>query len=367
MAGQLVSLRGMDWHAPARVRGLAAEEAAAGSALPPGTGVWRDENGEIVGDPVEIGEPETIHLEYPGEDGRFGWSEVTVPPVISAEIHTRAASLAIATTRGVAELPVAGLALSPSALPPPQTDTVGPEGAAFLFPVISERFEHWEDFIAKVRDLRGWIVGKPPFNEAAVGERLALKALFWPSDPINGLFGTDDGQSQNGRLFYGDRVLAKQLIDPWIDPGRPSLVLINSNVRGGAGGVPGYSAWTSVRAAPLEPWQAVGLHEIGHALGLADEYLDNQRVGEFKPDLEPNVTREARADQTPWAAKITVPGDAAPSHPALLPGGPHPGVIGTFRGARYRPDHYRPMAHCLMRETGADFCTICQDHIRAVI
>lgn len=213
-----------------------------------------------------------------------------------------------------------------------------------------------------VIQLRSWILKQPPFDDAAIGGKLAFDAHYWPSDPDNGLFGTDDSKNQNQRLFYGDRELARRQLALWVGTG-VSLILINSTLRGGAGGQPGYSAWSSITAAPGEHWEAIGLHEVGHGLGLADEYLDDQRAGEWPQHFEPNVSANPRPSQTPWAALANV-GDAPAPTAATDDAIVAQGTIGTFKGARYRPDLYRSSATCLMRQTNEPFCAACAAHIR---
>jgi hypothetical protein len=330
-------------------------------------GTFVDENGAAIGGAIDVPHFDSVHLEHPVEGGDMAARQVVVPPVIVADPHAQAAALAIATPSGaVHQLNLADLPVHPAVLPAPfREEIVGPAGARFVFPVIAERFEDANEFMTFVSSLRDWIVSKPPFNEPHVGGQLALRALFWPSHPDEGLFGTDDGECRD-RLFYGDRVVAKQLLDPFLGAVPASLILINSTLRGGAGGSPGYSAWASIAEAPGEDWQAIGLHEIGHALGLGDEYLDPNRQNEHPAALEPNISAAARADQAPWRERISVDGALAPSHPIGAPELP-PGAIGTFQGARYRSDLFRATARCLMRETTSDFCPICQDHIRAIL
>ena len=249
------------------------------------------------------------------------------------------------------------------ALPAPVVARFGPAEAAFAVPVFSERFTDQADFAAHVQGLRDWVVTQPPFDDPAVAARLAFDAHFWASDPVNGLFQTDDSKCQpGGRLFYGDRALAQQLLAPFIGDATVSLILINSTFRGGGGGPPGYSAWTSITSAPGERWEAVCLHEVGHGLGLADEYLDPAHAGEFPAHLEPNISADPQPGAAPWATLATLPNDPAPSF-GLDAGASPARAVGTFQGARYRTDLYRGAQTCLMLDTREPFCLVCQSHI----
>jgi hypothetical protein len=369
MPAQLFSLRMTDPHGEDGLRDAMARGPVAEQPLGPfSEGTFIDGDGAAVGDAFALSHFDTAHLEHPGEDGAIAARKVIVPPVFVAEPHSAAAGLAIATPSGfTATVNLADLPSHPASLPAPFRDEIiGSPDARLVFPVVAERFEDEDEFMGYVHALRDWIASKPPFNAADMAGKLALRALFWPSHPDEGLFGTDDSQCKD-RLFYGDRVVAKHLLDPYVGSAPTSLILIRSGLRGGAGGSPGYSAWASIKEEGGEHWQAIGLHEIGHALGLGDEYLDAQRQNEHPATLEPNISAAARADQAPWKGRITVDGALAPSHAADAPDLPMPGVIGTFQGARYRSDYYRATARCLMRETVSDFCPICQDHIRAVL
>lgn len=264
-------------------------------------------------------------------------------------------------------IPREGLAAQSGTLPEPHKQTFGFPNASLLVPIFSERFVNKDDFTSKVGELYEWTIAQAPFDREPTRSRIALVAHFWSSDPDVGLFHTPDDQSQDGRLFYGDREIAKQLLEPWIGGVPVSLILINSTKRGGAGGQRGYSAWTSITPAPGERWESVCLHEIGHGLGLADEYLDVQRAAEFPATLEPNVSRSRIPSQTPWRNFINVGDAPAPSFPLDRQDHTSEGAIGTFEGARYRRDLYRPSLNCLMRDTRQTFCTVCQKHIEKVL
>ena len=364
---------------PNRLRpaSVSASLESAGPALeglapePPLQGIWRDKAGKPVGKRVALEPPARVMLEHPDGEGGFGGTAIERPAAFVARPPKSAHSLTIATAlESLAEIPLDALQSHKPKAPAPRIETVGPATMRFVFPVIAERFDSWDAFHARGQELRDWIVAQPPFNEPGIGDRFGLKLYFWPSDPARGMFEAgDDKAPKDGQLFFGNQVLAKRLIDPWLaDPKKPSLILINSIKRGGAGGSEGYSAWASTASTPGEDWQAVGLHEIGHAFGLGDEYVQESRIGEEPKKLEPNISGKARAGEAPWSAKINVDANLAPSND-LDHQFAAPGVIGTFQGARYRTDRYRPTANCLMRSTvsGTKFCKICRDHIRLTI
>jgi hypothetical protein len=327
------------------------------------TGRWRSAEGEtLVPDfPVSVASP--AFVEFPNDSGEFQSGEVAPALSFSAERPAAAAGLDIALDgAAIAHIPLAALGAPAAALPAPSSHRVGPLGASLVVPVFAERFTSEPRFLGLVTQLRSWIVTQPPFDEASIADKLAFDAHFWPSNPTSGLFGTYDTNLIDGRLLYGDRQKARQLLAPWTGRG-VSLILIDSVIRGGAGGQPGYSAWTSITGAPGEHWEAVGLHEIGHGLGLADEYLDDQRAQEWPAHLEPNISQNAVPSGAPWGTRATVGDTPAPTaalQHAALPNG----TIGTFQGARYRADLYRSSETCLMRQTAAQFCPVCVAHIR---
>ena len=330
---------------------------------------FEDDDGQALGKEVALDPPRIANVEFPNPDGSFGHEDVAEPVAFAAKADPAATRLAISSGgRRLALVPLGALGVASSKLKKPRTEIVGPAGAAYVVPVVSERFTDFAAFIQKVRNLRDYIVGKAPFNAPAVAARFALKALYWQSaDPANGLFNTGDGQIVGNR-FHGDRALARKRLKKFIAKNRPTLILINSTRRGGAGGTFQDPTWVSITGAPNEDWRGIALHEIGHALGLADEYVDLNVADSPPAKLEPNVSETARAGAAPWAAKITVPSHLAPSHPVTVPPTPvPPNVVGTFEGARYRNKYFRPAATCMMRVAGHDFCPVCQDHIRSRI
>jgi hypothetical protein len=354
-------------HAEAALRALGDRHAAPGGTrgLPAShTARWTAASGEPISAEFPVRTEAGSLVEYPEPDGRI--QSASVPPALSfsAELPPSAAALEVRLgDNQVAKIPVEALAARSPALPAPSSRRFGGVAASFVVPVFSERFADEGKFFGAVLQLHSWVMAQPPFNDPAVGAHLAFDAHFWPSDPNHGLFGTDDSRNQSERLFYGDRELARRLLSPWTAGRSASLILIDSQLRGGAGGQPGYSAWTSICAKPGERWEAVCLHEVGHGLGLADEYLDSQRQGEWPATFEPNVSRDPHPSLAPWRMIATV-GDAPAPTWRIGATGVATGTIGTFQGARYRQDLYRACEHCLMKETKSSFCAACQAHIR---
>lgn len=248
---------------------------------------------------------------------------------------------------------------------------VGPSNAKLKFPIFSERFVDEQTFHDHVGDLREFIVGIPPFD--TLRDEFALLAYYWKAtDPARGWFNTLDVPNAcvpgNTQVMHGDRELARSRLVHLMLDGKFGLVLIDSKVRGGAGGLEDWQfpAWATVTPCkdsagnPIERWEAIALHEIGHALGLCDEYLWDARAHE-EPRGEPNVTRRADAASAGWALPVNRPGNPTSADP-------HPledrGAVGTYRGCRYRTDLYRSAPHCLMRETTTPyFCDVCAHHV----
>lgn len=328
---------------------------------------WRDSTGRPLGEAMTLRKPRKRSLEFPTVDGfarAIGEDSVTLPrrkPIQAVALTLSAFGLS--ETFALEEIETL-----PEKLGKPQVHFPAASGAKFIFPIVSERFDDFAHFAAKLDEFQHWLVQQPPFNEPAISGAIAVKGLFWPSDTAIGLFNTPDPPPHpTDRRFFGNRIVARKLVKEHLKGAAASLILINSRARGGAGGTPGFSAWSSIASENGEFWGAVALHEIGHSLGLADEYVDRNFSLREPIPLEPNVSAERRCGSTSWGGKVTVDPNLAPSHPANHAGAV-PDVIGTFEGARYKPTgRYRPMQHCLMRETSKPFCQICRDHIRTIL
>lgn len=326
------------------------------------TGQWKNRDGEPLAEAFPVTPAPPAFVEFPDDDGQISNERVPGALSFSADLPPDAAELEVSSDgMPVANIPVTATAFA-TALPQPVMFRIGEQNADFIVPVFAERFTNGGKFVAAVQQLHAYVLDQAPFDEPAVGRRLAFDTHFWSSDPVRGLFNTLDSNNTDGRLFYGDRERARRLLAPWIR-GNTSLILIDSRLRGGAGGVPGYSAWTSITAKPNERWEAVCLHEVGHGLGLADEYLDSQRQNEFPSRLEPNVSRDPRPSRCPWVADVNVGDNPAPT--AAIGHAAAQNAVGTFQGARYRTDLFRAAEKCLMKQTNQPFCAACKSHIRA--
>lgn len=141
------------------------------------------------------------------------------------------------------------------------------------------------------------------------------------------------------------------------------IVIANSPLYGGAA-MGGVATCTKYQGT----W-SIAMHELGHNLGLADEYEEN--AGSYPAawfDSEPNVSKQTGFLK--WASQIA-PGTPIPTQVYPNCGRPGPasaGIagIGAFEGGkRFTCGVFRPSEKCKMRSLADDFCPVCQAHIRA--
>ena len=345
------------------------------------SGRWIAEDGETeVGDPfaIEAPPPGAVESFWPG--GAIEHVEVEAGLAFTAEPPEGARQVRVSADGQMVAQVELQEAMAPAAMPPVHPIRFGPPDASFVYPVFAERFEAEQPFRNAVQSLYDWIIDVPPFDRPDVRAGFGIDGYYWRSPGPDGHFRTRDifydcaNPPANAVTFLGDNALARRQIGDLLLDGRHGLVLINSRVRGGAGGMPDHRcpAWASITPCPRESWQAVALHEIGHGLGLADEYRDAGRASEA-PRNEPNFARTPGFDQVGWSDRLTERPATQNSFYSLarqrqIETGhapvPRSDFIGVFQGARYRDDLYRASWTCLMRSTATNhFCAVCAANI----
>jgi hypothetical protein len=336
-------------------------------------GVWLAEDGQTpLGEPfvLEVPDEETVEAFHPSgaiqhvptsPGARFS----ATPPDGAAYLMLSQFGLTTKVARRDAEK------VGPFDRVVPQS--FGAPDATFRFPVFSERFRDQQAFYAAVQSLADWILTIPPFNDDPVQGKFGLNAFFWPTEERYGHFNTEDfdnscSLTEAPKAFHGRNDKARDRLEPYMLDGMFGLVLVNSPTRGGAGGIArrGYPAWASTAECRGEKWHAIALHEISHALGLADEY-SHAASGSASLGREPNfAATSARADVL-WWDQLTEPSPDCIYDVARqigLDASAMRRYVGLFAGARYSPDHFRPSLNCLMKDTPSHFfCKVCSDHI----
>jgi hypothetical protein len=311
---------------------------------------------------VTVEPPSRLFVEGRGPDSGLAWAAIV--PSLSLTADLPADAVLVRVSRGSATKAFALFDVSdPSPRPPDEHRSIPAPGKRWTLAVVSERFEDAETFFAHAAALQAFIAGQAPFSGPGIS--FGVEALFWASDATTGLFGASDSRLSDGRVLQGEGKRVRRFVrESQVDP-QKILVAVNSRIRAGAGGqgreVP---SWTTVTGAAHEPWEAIALHELGHAFGLADEYDTAYDLEEPTP-LEPNVSKESDPARTSWHLLANA---SAPPAPTALRGQEHghpPNTVGTFQGARYRSeDRFRPSPNCRMRVTTVAFCEVCQRHIR---
>lgn len=267
----------------------------------------------------------------------------------------------------------------------------GSDSDRFTIAVVSEgyRLEEMDDFHADFQDFVDQLVSTSPLDEFASAfnvYRIDVSSTESGADDpaaCPGGAGTSvatyfDASFCNGgirRLTSVNTGLVIDTVDAVVSNWNQILVLINSPIWGGSGGV---LATMSTSGG----WVSAALHELGHAaFGLADEYEywagcgsdvghDTYTGGE---PAQPNVTIDTNRATIKWGDLIdpatplptTVNADCAfcDPQPNPLPAG----AVGAFEGARYyHCGIYRPEFNCMMRNL-APFCAVCQRRIRETL
>ncbi|MDQ4087503.1 MAG: M64 family metallopeptidase [Pseudomonadota bacterium] len=187
------------------------------------------------------------------------------------------------------------------------------------------------------------------------------QTLFATSNMREGLCRLIVGEEDRVRQALGSPATAGLLAQAGIRP-RLAVVVVNTRVYGGAGSSRVDRSPLVIWTSPVVEGAAVMAHEMGHALGLQDEY-ETAGTGLPPTDQWVNISNRADPAQTPWHChatdhKVPTCRHHTPSCSCSA------SVIGTFEGAGHQPQHrYRPSKNCRMRTTEAAFCPICTRHI----
>jgi hypothetical protein len=142
------------------------------------------------------------------------------------------------------------------------------------------------------------------------------------------------------------------------------VVIVNHQEYGGSGSQSNGIAVYSLAPGAVE----IAIHELGHVLGLADEYDDLGGTYTQGEPSEPNVTASMTADK--WSAQVTANALPTLANATCTPRAanavdPEPGAIGLYEGGkRYACGIYSPAFSCKMRVLNQPFCAVCEEHLR---
>jgi hypothetical protein len=136
-------------------------------------------------------------------------------------------------------------------------------------------------------------------------------------------------------LTLGEKPQLLLDLDTYVPAWDAAVVTVNHQEYGGSGdGFNGIAVY-SLHAAATQ----IAIHELGHALGLADEY--DEAAGDTYTGAEPadpNVTTDLTAAK--WSSLVTAANLPTWSSPdcTVSNGGvadPEPGAVGLYEGAQY--------------------------------
>jgi hypothetical protein len=329
---------------------------------------WLAATGEPIGAPLRVSAPRPIHVEYFGAPAGPAWRQSRPDSTIPAVMPEGTQALRIGGN-GVETQEVSLAALSQSDPRPPDAIlAMGDPAAAWRLAVVGDGYDTQEAFARDFELLWQECQEARPFNQLAQDGDFGLVGLFWASPDRQSLFGARRRDS-NPWIIYGSQEAVVAAVRSADVPHNKVLVVMNRDERGGAGGFGSeIPSWTTNVSAVNERWTQIALHELGHAFGLADEYVTAGN-GTPPPDpLEPNVSSEADPRSVSWHRSVTITDGKVPS---LHFGEASPfesDAIGTFQGARYDPaTYYRPAAECRMLWVNRQFCPICTAHIAAAV
>ncbi len=174
------------------------------------------------------------------------------------------------------------------------------------------------------------------------------------------------------RIMSFDTTRALQVAAAQVPEFTAALVVVNSTIYGGSGGMAGIY---SLALGSSD----IGMHEMGHSVfGLGDEYSchdcdakEHNNVHSGDEPHQPNLTvnRDRNTLKWGWAveAATAIPTMQNPDcttidfRPSTVPAG----TVGLFEGADfYHCNAFRPEFDCKMRNNGIDWCRVCRQVIR---
>lgn len=317
-----------------------------------------DENAEPAGGDFVLEIPSAIWVETPGEHlGQLGFSEVQPGLELEIERDDYPDAQILEVVWGDLRQNFTWDQVAQQEIGDPEDRCVFNSDAKFRIVIVAEKFNNFSEFAEACHEFFNFLVEQAPFSEFR--ERFGLNGLYWTGSNF-------DVVTADNRLLEGDHTRILSAASNEVNNPGLVLALVNApEYRGGAGGDSTRPAYASIGG---NDWKEVALHELGHSLGLGDEYVDD-RVPDLPPSkLEPNLTTVRNANST-----------ACPWHSMVKPQGPHDPTlrhdqdegtitaetIGTFQGARYRAAKYfRPTINCRMRNTLDQFCPVCCHAIR---
>ena len=267
----------------------------------------------------------------------------------------------------------------------------GADGDHFVLVVAAEGFTAAEraDFETAADDFLVALQATAPYDDPAVWQRINVYRLdvhstqsgadnplacaddpagFVPLPPeVAGTYFDAEFCTGGMRrlLTLGEKPQLLLDLDTHVPAWDAAVVAVNHLEYGGSGDGANHVAVYSLHSLAVQ----IAIHELGHALDLADEYdegLGDTYAGGEPSD--PNVTTDLSAAK--WGSFVTtasLPTWSSPDCTASNEGvaDPEPGAVGLYAGAAYyHCGIYRPTNDCYMRHLGVPFCIVCATHIR---
>jgi len=318
-------------------------------------------------------EPRLISLEIPWPgDGSRATVHARAPDTRKVRARSRGGSRetiarAAAPPSAIAsfDLAPAALPVARGALPPivrrPVWGFQNPKAFTLAFFAEGFRADEMNGFRAMVDHCIDAFAATAPYSRLL--PNLAVAAVETPSNAsgIGAVAGDTafHGHFQSGelsRVILIDQGIAAKWLDRCFKTPATALIIANSPVYGGAGGLA--PVFSCERNSATE----IAIHELGHSLfGLADEYEAAGQAKTMAP-VELNVSGTAERGKLKWA-RLVAPATPLPTQPHGAP--PPPGLpIGAYEGGKYRSRKiWRPAHDCKMRALGVPFCQVCEQAI----